>query len=290
MEVTAAVPTAEGPARAITPPPVCGRSAASAFYLEIRPLARHRPLIDSLYILCDCGRLTGSGRYRFASPLADLVLLCRTDSEGCPGPWSPVVRPPGAGGARRRPFHGWMAGVRCRPDALPGGGLVLPDFPSPPSQGPLDGLLAALDAWGDRLSTVFSPGRPSFPPAVPLPDVTSVAAMAAASGVSPRTLHRQVMARTGLAPKRYILLNRFRAALERVAFDDAGLAEVAADVGYADQAHMTMEFGRHSGLSPCRFRAQARRVLSAGSVRFFKDTSFADRIGFVIREEGPSPG
>lgn len=55
----------------------------------------------------------------------------------------------------------------------------------------------------------------------------------------------------GVSPKRYCRLSRFHAAL---AYAGAGSglqwAEVAADLGYADQSHMIAEFREFSSLTP----------------------------------------
>lgn len=68
-------------------------------------------------------------------------------------------------------------------------------------------------------------------------------------GVSSRQLRRSFLDTIGLAPKSYqqvMRLQRF------VAAADAGtpLAAAAADAGYADQAHLTREVRRFSGLTP----------------------------------------
>ncbi|MFC7547400.1 helix-turn-helix domain-containing protein [Plantactinospora sp. GCM10030261] len=66
---------------------------------------------------------------------------------------------------------------------------------------------------------------------------------------------RQVV---GVAPKHYQRILRFQAALGglRVA-DPAQLAAIAADAGYADQAHMSREFTEMAGIAPSRLRGAA---------------------------------
>lgn len=59
----------------------------------------------------------------------------------------------------------------------------------------------------------------------------------------------------GLAPKQHCRVLRFQRA--RVALDDPGasIADVAALAGFADQAHLTREFGAIAGITPGEYRA-----------------------------------
>lgn len=81
------------------------------------------------------------------------------------------------------------------------------------------------------------------------------ARVARQAGVSQRTLQRHFAA-TGLPPPDYWrrLGRARRAANGLLAFPEQPLVELAADHGYADQAHMTREFVRWFGLSPVRLR------------------------------------
>jgi AraC-like DNA-binding protein len=70
-------------------------------------------------------------------------------------------------------------------------------------------------------------------------------------GIAIRQLRRVFEANVGLAPKAYqrvIRFQRFLAAAER----GHGLATAAAEVGYADQAHLTREVHALTGLTPAR--------------------------------------
>ncbi|MEZ4458476.1 MAG: helix-turn-helix domain-containing protein [bacterium] len=60
---------------------------------------------------------------------------------------------------------------------------------------------------------------------------------------------------TGLSPKVYARVRRVQAVLDRIA--SAPMAQVAADVGFSDQAHMSREFGRVVGVSPTQYLAVA---------------------------------
>nr|WP_246481214.1 helix-turn-helix domain-containing protein [Amycolatopsis umgeniensis] len=77
--------------------------------------------------------------------------------------------------------------------------------------------------------------------------------VAAALGVSERGLRRHVRHEVGVGPKELQRVLRFRRFLERVeavARDHSSLADVAADLGYADQSHLGRECRRLSDTSP----------------------------------------
>jgi AraC-like DNA-binding protein len=79
-------------------------------------------------------------------------------------------------------------------------------------------------------------------------------------GVSERQLRRRCQAAAGYGPRMMMRVLRFRRFLSRIdaAGSAADLAGVAADVGYADQAHLTRESTRLAGLPPAAL-ARARR-------------------------------
>jgi len=76
--------------------------------------------------------------------------------------------------------------------------------------------------------------------------------VAAEVGLSPRQLRRRCHAAVGYGPKTLQRVLRFRRFVSRIdARPDAlDLAALAAAAGYADQAHLTRECGRFSGLTP----------------------------------------
>jgi len=77
--------------------------------------------------------------------------------------------------------------------------------------------------------------------------------VAADVGLSLRQLRRRCQATVGYGPKTLQRVLRFRRFVSRIdAAPKAGgdLAALAADVGYADQAHLTRECGQLAGLTP----------------------------------------
>ncbi|HEU4778553.1 MAG TPA: AraC family transcriptional regulator [Steroidobacteraceae bacterium] len=88
---------------------------------------------------------------------------------------------------------------------------------------------------------------------------TRIDATARASGMSLRGFQTRFRAETGLTPKEFARLTRLQATLRALDADHASLAELAAEGGFADQAHATRELLRATGLTPARLRAELRR-------------------------------
>ena len=289
---------------------VNGDTGAIAFpvYAELQPRDRHRSLVDHLFVLRDIGRLANVGDHVFASPFAEIALVgrCQAPEEACNPDaltWKAVHLPPRFGRrVRRRQFHGWMLGVRCRPLALDAQDLVFADLSelfaaSVISEPTLDPVIGAIDDWIDhlapRLRTAgrrhgrISEGAEAFESvfaSAQLPSTARVADVATAAGMIPRTLQRHCRRHTGLAPKRYAAVRRFNLALRQVAQSEDSLAQIAADAGYSDQAHLTMDVRLHTGLSPGRFRKMAQRRMD-DAVRFFKDAALRKRVRLLVCED-----
>lgn len=81
-----------------------------------------------------------------------------------------------------------------------------------------------------------------------------VAAVAAALGVTERTLYRRTLTAVGYGPKVLARVARLR---RLVAIADQSLAARAFAAGYAGQAHMSEEVRRLTGTTPVRFLKDA---------------------------------
>lgn len=80
-------------------------------------------------------------------------------------------------------------------------------------------------------------------------------------GVSIRTLQRRFLAATGLTPKQYARVRRFRRALSNMLADEPDdWGRVAADLGFADQAHFIREVVALTGESPTAVEARLGRI------------------------------
>ena len=80
----------------------------------------------------------------------------------------------------------------------------------------------------------------------------TMAAAAEAIGASPAHLARAFSDAFGIAPHAYVLGRRLEAARDRI-LGGQSLADVAAEVGFVDQAHLTRRFRRFLGTTPGRF-------------------------------------
>ncbi|MBX6748828.1 MAG: helix-turn-helix transcriptional regulator [Micromonosporaceae bacterium] len=93
--------------------------------------------------------------------------------------------------------------------------------------------------------------------------VQSVTDAAGRLGVSPRTLQRLALQYVGLTPAEMIRRRRLQEAAQRVRSDpSANLAEIAAELGYADQAHLTNEFRHRLGFTPATYRGRVQEAPS----------------------------
>ena len=91
------------------------------------------------------------------------------------------------------------------------------------------------------------------------PETASLSELADAVGVHPVHLARSFRARFGVSVGEYARTLRLEWAAQRLAHEDAPLAEIAAGAGFADQSHFTRAFRRHAGTTPGRYRALLRR-------------------------------
>ena len=76
--------------------------------------------------------------------------------------------------------------------------------------------------------------------------------------VSPAHLVRCFSRTFGISPHRYLLARRIDAARRRL-LQGEPVAEVAAGVGFHDQAHLTRHFRRHVGTTPARYASAIGR-------------------------------
>lgn len=93
----------------------------------------------------------------------------------------------------------------------------------------------------------------------------------AASGCSHRHLIARFRAATGLAPKEYARVKRFRRALRLLAVARP-LDGLALDAGYSDQSHFNREFRALAGITPREYlAAPVRGSLHVPRVNFVQD-------------------
>jgi AraC-like DNA-binding protein len=132
----------------------------------------------------------------------------------------------------------------------------------------VDGLVAELAPILLRLAHARSP-KISRPPVKPLHavrdyldanrfDQVSSAELEDVAGFDRFTIARQFRSQFGTSPHRYLLMRRLASARERISLGQP-LADIAADTGFADQAHFSRHFKKAFGMTPGRWAALAAR-------------------------------
>jgi AraC-like DNA-binding protein len=108
---------------------------------------------------------------------------------------------------------------------------------------------ANLDAQHRRIQEAIAFMEANFASRMTREEVAGVA------GLSPFHFSRLFHALVGLPPHQYLLRCRLRKAKKLLfAVEEPSLADVAADTGFADQAHFARHFRRNFGKSPREFR------------------------------------
>jgi AraC-like DNA-binding protein len=201
-------------------------------------------------------RVTGAARTQRVVPDAcsDLIVSERGEAV-LAGPTALVALHELAPGTHLR-------GMRLRTEAL-GTALRLPGPEVRDRTLPLPALLpdrlarrAAEQVWAGRFPEALDPApadpRVRYAVRRLWPGGTGVAAVAGELGVTERQLRRLLLAHAGLGPKAVQRIGRFQRFL-RVAergHPVGPLADLAAAVGYADQAHLAREVRALAGLAP----------------------------------------
>jgi len=132
----------------------------------------------------------------------------------------------------------------------------------------LDEVLLARATAADRNAHVSDEVCHAWRTLLRTGGTASVAELAAETGWSDRHLRARFRAETGLAPKaaaRVIRFDRAKRALQQrsAANQPLCLADVAASLGYFDQAHLDREFGLLAGCSPTTWLAEEFRNIQA---------------------------
>lgn len=92
-----------------------------------------------------------------------------------------------------------------------------------------------------------------------------LARLASISGLSEDHFARAFRESAGVPPHRYLLQRRLARAQELLASSELPIADIALQLGFADQSHLTNLFRRHVGSTPGQVRAQATKAaMNAG--------------------------
>lgn len=239
----------------------------TATYRECRSDGPLLPFVEA------CWQVTSTGRVRHLvvpDGCIDFVFSRSMGLQvvGAMTRWSDVVLAPGD----------WVVGVRFRP------GAARPFLHAPPGEF-TDRQLPLEDVWGragralqervgnaptrsDALSLLAGQLRESSLPALPVAPAVralvapagtiSVESAARHASLSVRQLRRVCVEETGLTPKQLSRVLRFRRASRLIAGGQLrGGANVAAECGYYDQAHLIRDFQLLTGRTPSAYLAVA---------------------------------
>ncbi|HEX6704309.1 MAG TPA: AraC family transcriptional regulator [Albitalea sp.] len=192
------------------------------------------------------GRAETAQGWRYRMIYIDAQVLAAVSGER--GWW--FADPVGHDAATARRVSALLAAMWRSDDALAidGALLELVDAIRPHARGarPPAARTAAPDAALDRALALMHDR---------LGDALTLEALAAEAGLSPFHFLRRFKARHDATPHQMLMALRLFRAKERLA---AGIApaEVAAEVGLVDQAHLTRRFARMYGVTPARYQQQ----------------------------------
>ena len=96
-----------------------------------------------------------------------------------------------------------------------------------------------------------------------LGEMIRVDQLAEAVHLSPFHFARMFTQSTGQSPHLYVLMQRIERAKEILAETDTALVDVAAEVGFCTQGHVTGVFHRYAGFTPRAFRIHSREMASS---------------------------
>lgn len=89
-----------------------------------------------------------------------------------------------------------------------------------------------------------------------LNDKLTPALLATELGMSEAAFSRKFKSKVGETPMRFVTQVRLEVASRMLAEHDKSLAQISAECGFSDQAHLSRNFKRHIGVSPSQFRAE----------------------------------
>ena len=111
-------------------------------------------------------------------------------------------------------------------------------------------LIDQLDSWFKQ-QFKFNKGDFLADVCPDLDTSMSVQQLTALTGVSYSTLERRFKFESGISPKQFLMLNRFRHVMEAInSHNDTDWFDLVVDYGYHDQNHLIKEVKRFSGFTP----------------------------------------
>lgn len=87
----------------------------------------------------------------------------------------------------------------------------------------------------------------------------TAAELSKVAGLSERQLHRKFREAFDMTPHEFALKTRLQAASDALVRTDEQIAGIAMDCGFCDQSAFTVQFRKHTGMTPKQFRERYRR-------------------------------
>jgi AraC-like DNA-binding protein len=100
--------------------------------------------------------------------------------------------------------------------------------------------------------------------------ILSISSFAHDCNLSRRQFERKFIEFSGLSPKDFFSVNRFKKVLKEIELRRKPLAQIAIDAGYYDQSHLSNEFKRFSGYSPKEYSINYPEIIDSRATRDFK--------------------
>ena len=85
------------------------------------------------------------------------------------------------------------------------------------------------------------------------PTENNIGRVAGTFGITTRYLHKLVYQHTGLSPKSFDKIHRFKTSLKLIGENKLPLTSIAYDAGYFDQSHFIRDFKSYTGLTPSAY-------------------------------------
>ena len=92
------------------------------------------------------------------------------------------------------------------------------------------------------------------------PTENNIGRIAGTFGITTRYLHKLVYQHTGLSPKSFDKIHRFKTSLKLIGENKMPLTSIAYDAGYFDQSHFIRDFKSFTGLTPSAYLSNLSAV------------------------------
>ena len=251
------------------PPPALAGHVASFWGAEVRdvePGHLHQVIPDGCVGLVASRRADGETRLTIQGPRLDPLWIPVGEGDRF---WGVRFWPDAGGPLLGQPARSLLGVLRAPDDLLGPSAVALAE-----RLGECGDPDSAASTWGEVLGPLVARCPPldgvvrtALLAIIAARGEAPIGELASAVHLSPRQLQRRFSAAVGLSPKQFARVRRVRSALQHLVSDSPmSWSAVAADLGFADQAHLIREFGALAGMTPVEVADRIRRI-GHGQVR-----------------------